>query len=186
VNRDDDLFNNAEFVNDPVQPNAINLYVLGYNRNKKLTTLNSAVKENVALYLDQYRVLTDEINILDGFVVNIGVEFDILVFKNFVIRDVLARCIDTIKEYFDIDKWSIQQPIILSDLTLQLALVEGVQSVRDLRVFNRYQFKDGLDYQNYRYDIDEATVDGIIYPSLDPCIWEVRYPDRDVIGNATQ
>ena len=82
--------------------------------------------------------------------------------------------------------WQIQQPIILSDLILQVAAVEGVQSVKDLKIVNRYQFQDGMDYQNYRYDIDEATIDGIIYPSLDPCIFEIRYPEHDIIGNATQ
>jgi hypothetical protein len=185
-NTDTDPFNNVSYVIDPVRPNAINLYVLGYNNDKKLTTLNTAVKENLALYLDQYRVLTDEINILDGFIVNIAVEFEILVFKNFIMRDVLARCIDAINEYFNIDYWQIQQPIVLSDLILQIAAVEGVQSVKDLKIVNRYQFQDGMDYQNYRYDIAEATVDGIIYPSLDPCIFEIRYPEHDIIGNATQ
>jgi len=185
-NTDQNPYNNVSYVNDPVRPNAVNLYVLGYNSNKKLTTLNTAVKENLALYLDQYRVLTDEINILDAFVVNIGVEFEILVFKNFIMRDVLARCIDAIDQYFNIDYWQIQQPIILNDIVLQIAAVEGVQSVKNLKIFNRYKFKDGLDYQNYRYDIDEATIDGIVYPSLDPCVFEIRYPERDIIGHATQ
>ena len=185
-NVDTDPYNNVSYVNDPVRPNAINLYVLGYNHDKKLTTLNTAVKENLAVYLDQYRVLTDEINILDAFVVNIAVEFDILVFKNYIMRDVLARCIDTIDTYFNIDYWQIQQPIIINDLILQIAAVEGVQSVKSLKILNRYQFKDGMDYQNYRYDIDEATIDGIIYPSIDPCIFEIRYPEHDIIGNATQ
>jgi len=185
-NQDTNPYNNVSYVNDPVRPNAINLYLLGYNQNKKLTTLNTAVKENLALHLDQYRILTDEINILDAFVVNIGVNFEILVFKNFIMRDVLARCIDAINEYFNIDNWQIQQPIIVGDLTLVIAAVEGVQSIKNVTVFNRYQFKDGLDYQNYRYDLEEATVDGIIYPSLDPCIFEVRYPERDIIGSATQ
>ena len=174
------------FVNDPAAPNAINLYVLGYNRDGKLTTLNSLVKKNLAKYLESYRMLTDEVNILDGFVVNIGVNFDIVVYKNYNMNDVLGRCIDAVSQFFDIDKWKIQQPIILADLRSTLGSVEGVQSVVSVDIINKYQFKDGSDYQNYRYPIDEAIVNDVIYPSLDPCIFEIRYPETDILGRARQ
>jgi hypothetical protein len=174
------------FVDDPVAPNSINLYVLGYNQNGNLTTLNTLVKKNLAKYLESYRMLTDEVNILDGFVVNIGVNFDIIVYKNYNMNEVLARCIDVISSFFDIDKWKIQQPIILADLRSAIGTVEGVQSVLNVEITNKYKFKDGRDYQNYRYPIDEAMVNDVIYPSLDPCIFEIRYPETDIVGRARQ
>lgn len=174
------------FVADPVSPNAVNLYVLGYNKDGKLTTLNSLVKRNLAKYLESYRMLTDEVNILDGFVVNIGVNFDVIVYKNYNMNEVLARCIDAISNFFDIDKWKIQQPIILADLRSTIGTVEGVQSVLNVEIVNKYNFKDGRDYQNYRYPIDEATIDDVVYPSLDPCIFEIRYPETDIVGRARQ
>ena len=186
VNNDNDPFNNRSYVIDPVAPNAVNLYILGYNAQKKLTTLNSLVKRNLAKYLEQYRVLTDDVNIVDAFVVNIGIEFDIVVYRNYNMSDVLARAIDVVKDFFDIDRWQINQPIIMNDLRLAIGSVEGVQSVVNVNVFNKYRFKDGRDYQEYRNPIEEALVDDIIYPSLDPCIFEVRYPDTDIIGNARQ
>jgi len=185
-NIDDNPFNDRRFVSDPVLPNTINLYVLGYNAQKKLTSLNSLVKQNLANYLEQYRMLTDDVNILDAFIVNIGVEFDIIVFRNYNINDVLARAIDAVKEFFNTDRWQINQPIVLNDLRLAIGSVDGVQTVNDIRIFNKYFFKDGLDYQEYRYPIEEATINDIIYPSLDPCIFEVRYPETDIIGNARQ
>ena len=63
---------------------------------------------------------------------------------------------------------------------------EGVQSVNNLEITNKYFFKDGRDYQNYRYDIAEAIVDDVLYPSLDPCIFEIRYPETDIVGTARQ
>lgn len=174
------------FVADPAAPNAINLYVLGYNRDGKLTTLNSLVKKNLSKYLESYRMLTDEVNILDGFVVNIGVNFDIVVYKNYNMNDVLARCIDAVANFFNIDNWKIQQPIILADLRNTIGSVEGVQTINSVEIVNKYQFKDGSDYQNYRYPIDEATVNDVVYPSLDPCIFEVRYPEKDIVGRARQ
>jgi hypothetical protein len=175
-----------QYVEDTPKPNAINLYVLGYNQNKKITTLNGLVKSNLQQYLSQYRMLTDQVNILDAFVVNIGVNFDITVFKNYNMSDVIAVCLGEIKNYFDIDKWNINQPIRLGDLSLLLNAQDGVQSVNRIEIVNKYFFKDGRDYQPYRYDIAEAIVDGVVYPSLDPCIFEIRYPEDDIVGSARQ
>ena len=177
---------NGNFVNTTINPTAINLYTLGYNKNKKLTTLNSITKDNLARYIEQFRLLTDDVNILDAFVINIGVRFDIRVFKNYNMKDVLARSIDAVTQHFNIDNWAINQPIVLTDLSYEIGSVEGVQNVSNLQIFNKYQFKDGSDYQPYRYDIEQATVDNIIYPSLDPSIFELRYPETDIIGNAIQ
>lgn len=178
--------NIRQYVENNPKPNAINLYVLGYNQNKKITTLNTLVKSNLQQYLSQYRMLTDQVNILDAFTVNIGVNFDITVFKNYNMADVVALCLGAVKDYFDIDKWNINQPIRLGDLSLLLNAQDGVQSVNSLQIVNKYFSKDGRDYQPYRYDIAEATADGVIYPSLDPCIFEIRYPEDDIIGNARQ
>lgn len=174
------------FVTDAAGQNKVNMYVLGYDMNKKLTTLNADVKKNLRTYIDQYRILTDEIRILDGFVVNIGVNFSLVVFKNYNMNEVLARAIDAMKNFFNIDKWQMNQPIILADIFNELASIDGVQSVTSVRVVNKYSFRDGAGYNNFLYDIDAATVNGVIYPSLDPCIFEVRYPDNDIVGSATQ
>jgi len=186
LNNDQNPFNDRTYVYDPVAPNAINLYVLGYDDQRRLAKLNGLVKRNLAKYLEQYRVLTDDVNIVDAFVVNIGVEFHIVVYRNYNMNDVLARCIDAIKDFFDTDKWQINQPIIMNDLRLTIGSVDGVQTVTNVAITNKYKFKDGRDYFEYRYPIDEANVEDVIYPSLDPCIFEVRYPDTDIIGHARQ
>jgi hypothetical protein len=186
LNNDQNPFNNRTYVVDPVAPNSINLYVLGHDENKNLATLNTLVKKNLAKYLEQYRVLTDDVNILDAFVVNIGVEFHIVAYRSYNMNDVVARCIDAIKSFFDITNWQINQPIIMNDLRLTIGSVEGVQTVSDVVVTNKYRFKDGRDYFEYRYPIEEATVDDVIYPSLDPSIFEIRYPETDIVGFVRQ
>jgi hypothetical protein len=186
VNNDNDPFNNRTYVINPIAPNSINVYTLGLNAEGKLATLNNTVKQNLAKYIEQYRMLTDDVFIADAFVVNIGIEFDIIVYRNYNMQDVTTRAIDAVREFFNIDRWQINQPIILGDLKLVIGSVDGVQSLTGVRVFNKYRFRDGRDYQEYRYPIEEATIDDIIYPSLDPCIFEVRYPETDIIGNARQ
>ena len=178
--------NERTYVDNPVRPNAINLYTLGYDTNGNLTTLNTIVKENLGRYLEQFRMLTDDVNILDAFIINIGVQFDISVLRNYNVNDVLARSIGAVQDFFDVNKWNINQPIILADLMYNIGLVDGVQTVKSVRIFNKYEYIDGTGYQPYRYDIDEATINGVIYPSLDPSIFELKYPTTDIIGNATQ
>ena len=161
-------------------PFAVNLYVLGYDVNKKLTTLNSAIKQNLKTYLSEYRMLTDGVNIIDGFIVNIGVEFDIVVYSSYNKREVLANCLTELQDYFNIDNWTFNKPINISDIELTLANVDGVMSVPSVMVKNICS-NDGL-YSPNEYNIQAATMGKIVYPSLDPCVFEVKYPNKDIKG----
>ena len=161
-------------------PFAVNLYILCYNSQKKLITSNLAIQENLKTYLNQYRMLTDSVNIIDGYIVNIGVDFGVIVYKNYNKRDVLTNCLATVQAYFNIDNAQFCQPINLSRLELEISRVDGVQSVNYLKLKN-LTVRDG-DYSPYEYNIQSATVDKIIYPSLDPSVFEVKYPTKDIVG----
>jgi len=158
----------------------MNLYVLGFNQNKQLTNLNQAVKENLKNYLNYYRMLTDAINIKDAFIINIGLQFEISVMSNYNSNEVLLKCIESIKTYFNVDRWQINQPIIKSDVTNLLGNVKGVQSVINV-VFNNL-YDTAQNYSGNVYDLASATKNGVIYPSLDPSIFEVKFPDKDIKG----
>lgn len=174
------------FVTDDPGRGIINLYILGYNQNKQLVPLNNDVKENLATYLDTYRMLTDSVQILDAFVITIGVNFKISVFQNYNMNEVLARTIDAVANFFDVDRWAIQQPIIISDLYTEIASCDGVQSVSSLEIVNKYSFVDGAGYSDFIYSIDSATFDGVILSSLDPSIFAIQFPDVDIRASATQ
>jgi hypothetical protein len=159
-------------------PLSLDLYVLSYNNNKQLTTGSITLKENLVTYLNQYRMVTDAINIKDAYYINIGLNFDITVSSGYANKDVLTSCISTLQDYFNIDKWQINQPITLSDIQSKLLQIKGVQSVIKLEVTN----KQGGNYSQYGYDIMGATRNGNVYPSLDPAIFEVRFPNTDIQG----
>ena len=131
-------------------------------------------------YINNYRILTDKINIIDGFIINIGVDFKISVFQGFNKRDVLNNCITSVKSFFDIDKWSFNQPINLSQLNFEIMQNEGVQSVTDITVKN-LTIDDG-NYSPIAYNISIATQNNIVYPSKDPSVFEVKYPNNDIKG----
>lgn len=159
-----------------------NLYILGYDKNKKLTQCNEATLLNLKNYLSQYKILTDKFNMIDGYIVNIGVEFKISVFAGFNKRDVLNACITSVQAFFNIDNWSFNQPINLSQLTFEIMKNEGVQSVTDVMIKNLTYDIDGTDYSRIAYNIDIATQNNIVYPSKDPSIFEVKFPDKDIKG----
>ena len=164
--------------NEKNNPFAINLYLLGYDVNGNITNLNRAVKENLKTYLNEYRLLTDGININDGFVINIGIDFEIVVFGNYNKSEVLTKCIIELKDYFNINNWSFNQTINLSEVELLIANVEGVSSVPKVIITNKCSGK----YSSNSYNIDAATKDKIVYPSLDPSIFEIKFPDADIKG----
>lgn len=168
-------------VNDTVaNPLAMNMYMLGYDSNKNLTRVNRAIKENLKTYLSQYRMLTDSINFRDAFVVNIGVNFDIVPLPDYNLNEVLAKSVQAVKDHFNIDRWQINQPIVLGDIAGVLNNVPGVQSVVNIQIHNLHSSSQG--YSNVAYSIGEATRNGVIYPSIDPCIFEVKYPNSDIRG----
>jgi hypothetical protein len=162
-------------------PLALDLYILSYNSNKQLTQASTTLKNNLITYLNQYRMVTDAINIRDAFYINIGINFDITILSGYSNKEVLTNCISALQDHFNIDKWQINQPIILSDITSRLLQVRGVQSVIKLEIVNK-QDSTGTTYSQYGYDIAGATRQGNIYPSLDPAIFEVRYPSTDIQG----
>lgn len=165
-------------------PFAINMYVLSYDQNKKLTLLNKAVKQNLKTYLGEYRMMTDAVNIIDGFVINIGVDFEIVVYSNYNKREVLTNCLTELQDYFNIDNWTFNKPINISELELILANVDGVMSVPMVKISNICRSDNNENYSPNRYNIDEATKGKIVYPSLDPSIFEVKYPNKDIKGRA--
>lgn len=162
-------------------PLSLSLFVLAYDNNKKLITASSTLRSNLSTYLSQYKLITDAVNIKDAFIVNIGVRFEIVVLPNFTGRDVLLGCTVALKEYFKIEKWSINQPINLSALYTLLDRVKGVQTVLNIEMNN----KVGGNYSQFGYDVKGATKNNIVYPSYDPCIFEIKFPDTDIVGRVT-
>tara|TARA_R110000851_G_scaffold110538_1_gene233347 strand:- start:10394 stop:12295 length:1902 start_codon:yes stop_codon:yes gene_type:complete len=183
ITQDDQISPNTNELNRIPNPLALNLYTLGYDNDKKITTLNTATKNNLMTYLEQYRMLTDAVNIKDGFVINFEMEFEITAFKNYNNQQVLLDCITEIKDHFSIEKWQINQPIIISEVENILAGIKGVQTVEKVEFKNKAGAS--LGYSQYKYDFKGATIKRVIYPSLDPSIFELKFPDTDIKGRIT-
>ena len=178
-NSDNNYFRRIAY--DNTNPFAINVYILSYDANKNLVPPNQALVTNLITYIKNFRMITDGVNIIDGYIINIGVDFTITVYKGYNKKDVLSNCISTVQDFFNIDNWNFSQPINLSQLQLEIAKVDGVQSVVSVDIYNLTAL-DG-NYSSVQYDLSAATKNGIIYPSVDPSMWEVKFPDSNIRGS---
>ena len=173
-----------------LNPLAMNMYTLGFDSDKKLTKMNQTSKENLKTYLSQFRLVTDAVNIKDAYVINIAVNFAILTKTGFNKNEVLLRCVSAVQDFFDIDRTQIGQPIIVSDIAYQLSLVDGVASIvppvennvnkLPIVIENKYKLEEG--YSGNFYDISSGLIDGVLYPALDPSIFEIKFPNSDIKG----
>ena len=167
-------------LNQGETPTVLDLYVLSQNLNGNFTVASDTLKRNLRTYLSEYRMVGDSIRIKDAFIINIGIEFDIVVRPNYINNQVLTNCIGSITDYFSRDNFEINEPILITDVNTLLSRVEGVQTVKNIKIINKTGATFG--YSDYAYDINGATIDQVVYPSLDPMIFELRYPNQDVKG----
>jgi len=158
----------------------LDLYMLTFDLNGNLVSSSPALKQNLITYMSSYKMVGDAINVKDAFVINIGIDFEIIVLPNFINNEVLTNCITALQTYFSISNWQINQPIILRDLYILLDRIEGVQTVKNISINNKVG--TNLGYSVYAYDIPGATKNNVIYPSLDPMIFEIKFPNTDIQG----
>jgi hypothetical protein len=168
----------VEEINPGEVPSILDLYILTSDLQGKLKTASNTLKQNLRTYLSEYRMLNDSVNIKDAFIINIGVDFEIIVRPGFNNNDVLSSCINALQNFFRVGNFEINEPIILTDLFPILDAIAGVQTVKNIQISN----KDGGNYSSFAYDIEGATIDRVIYPSIDPMIFEVKFPNEDIRG----
>jgi len=158
----------------------VEAYVLSYDIDKNLQAASTSLKRNLKTYLNQYRMIGDSVEIKNAFVINIGISFEIISLPNVNNNLVITNCLNAVRDHFNIDNWAINQPILISRLRVLLDNIEGVQTVRSITITNKAG--TSLGYSQYAYDISGATQNDIVYPSIDPSIFEVKNPLVDITG----
>ena len=162
-----------------ISPSNTDLTIV-YRANNKLRTASNILKRNLQTYLSEYRMINDSINIKDAYILNIGVNFDIIVTPNYNNNEVITNCITSLTSFFDINKWQINEPILYKDIFILLDKIQGVQTVKNVEIINLAV--EALGYSQFSYDIKGATIDEVVYPSIDHMIFEVKYPTQDIKG----
>lgn len=164
-------------------PLASVLYVISRDENSNLIVSPDALKDNLRKYLNDYRMISDAIDIVDAQVVNLRVIFEATVDNSMNKKVVLQNIIQKIQKYFNIKNFQIDQPIVLSDIHNIIYNNVGVLSVNKLKVENLFGANGNRTYSDAFFDVDANTTRGMIVP-VPGSIFEVKYPDFDIVGKA--
>ena len=178
--------------------NKIMLYLLGIDYRGKLdAALPSLLAENIQNYLTEYRMINDYVEIKPGRIINLSVEVEVHVDKNYNMSDVVSLIISKVQDYFDIKKRNMGDDLYVGDLKKEISKLDGVANLIDLRVYNEtcagysstqtsqeiYIAGDCNRAQEEiipgRYRLDLEASDGIIYSDGDTML-EIKYPGKDI------
>jgi len=110
----------------------IDVYILSYDFDGNLIKPTALINQNIKNFLSQFRLLTDKVRILPGYVINFGVLFDVLAFPNFDKNIIKTKCIEKIKEHFDIKTMQFKETLYTTEVTSLLSQIEGVRAVNDV------------------------------------------------------
>ena len=168
----------AGITKNSANPLATQLFIISRNKSKKLTHSSDTLKKNLETYLNQFRLISDAVDIMDAFVINIGVEYEIvsdgILHKNIAIQQINNK----IASYFDVKKWQIDQPINKSEIHNIILNSPGVVSLLEVNVVNKF----GGDYSQSALDIDTNTKNNFIVGPVGS-IFEMLNPNNDIIGH---
>jgi hypothetical protein len=165
--------------------NGVDIHLLMRDNEGKFSSSTATLKKNVKTNLSQLRMLTKGISIFDTGIINVGIEFGVVVSPKYNRSEVLTNCMTVLKDYFKNDNMEIGMPIVLSDAKAALQMVTGVISVFRLEVvLKRGAENEDTPYAtNMNFDIRANTKNGIVFCPAN-AIFEVRFPDNDIIGES--
>jgi hypothetical protein len=156
----------------------LNLYVVSEDSSGKMVATNNTIKENIKVWLNTNKMISDTIDILDAKVVNIGVEFEVMVSEEANKFQILSDCTDAIKEVFVVSPY-IGEPLYITDMFSALNRIDGVIDTKRINILK----KSGSSYATTKFDLDEAlSADGRYLSVPQNVILELKYPDTDVKG----
>jgi hypothetical protein len=168
---------------NPNNPMAVQLFVISRDIDKNLTVAPDALKKNLRVYLNEFRLISDAIDVLDARIINVGIKFEIVSHidknKNLVVQNVISALNDIMK----IENFQIDQPIVIDDLTNVIINTAGVISLTNLKVINLRGISEGREYSNVTFNVEGSTYRRMI---IGPpgSIFELKHPDNDIVGTS--
>jgi len=171
----------ARATRNRVNKNATTISIISRELNGDLALATNSLKQNIKTYLTQFRMLTDGVDIIDSEIINIAINFEIVANQNVNKNILLISAIQSVLTHFEISKWQLGQPIIISDIYAVLLNVPGIRSVSNVQVYNRSDIFNDRQYSLTSYSILAAEQGGIIHIP-DNAIAEVKYENSDVFG----
>ena len=181
---------------------------LSYNQNRQLVQTPELILQNVATYLNQFRMINDQLDfgfnlnntLFSGYIINFGVRFIVNQDRRSNATAVKLNVIQVIKDFFKVEKMQFRQSININDLQYNILGLDGVIGIKELLLFQdgTAEYAEGRKMYNYtanggavtnsentygfQYNFTEALENGIYRPSVTPSVFELRNPNQDIYG----
>jgi hypothetical protein len=175
-------FGSVKRVSIQKDPNSLkrnlNLYIVSEDSQGKLIKTNSTIKDNVKTWLNQYRMINDTIDILDPYILNIGIEFTIKAATGTDKFVLLDNAVNALADKYS-TPYYIGEPFYISDIYSELKNVTGLLDVLTVKLVN----KTGANYSFANIDInDNLSPDGSYLVVPANALVEIKYPATDIRG----
>ena len=165
---------------NPNNPLASQMHVISQNSSGKLVVSPDALKDNLRLFLNEYRLVSDAVDILDASVINISVKIEVLLDSmqnsEAVSNVIMAKVI----KYFNIKNFQIDKPIVTSEVMNIVINVPGVVSLVGIEFFSVTGRVQGRKYSTVSFNVKGNSKKGVIFPPPG-AIFEMRHPGSDVV-----
>jgi hypothetical protein len=164
--------------------NKINIQVLSYDTNGTLTeSVSNTLKENIARYLSNYRMINDYISVSSAKVIDLEIEYSLVLDSTQNQGEVITNVVNTTNSYFQPTSNELGKNINISDLRRIIQDIPGVTNVADLKVYNKVGGRYSSSETSQQY-IDEETrqirlIDETIFAEPNQ-IYQIRFPQKDV------
>ena len=207
----DEIENIKNYTSDTSFNPTVDIYVLSYDITNKLINSPDLIKRNIKNYLSEFRLVTDKVRILNGYVINFGIVFDVLKYPGFDSAVVKSKCIEEIRKMYTTPNMQFKQTIYTADVISALNKVEGVKAVNDViftqdknftsdeQVFTNPLYSKTINEDGsvittndfghgFLYDFSQFFGQyppqgrGVVLPAVDPAVFELKNPDTDIQG----
>jgi hypothetical protein len=174
----------AAIRSNPNNPLATQLFIVSRDPQNKLIVSPDTLKQNLIKYLNPYRMISDAIDILDARIVNLTLNFEVLIDPTLNRSIVLQNILTKLQTTFNPKNFNIDQPLVISEINSTIFSIPGVVSINNVRFQNISGEVDNRIYSDVTYDVAANTRQGIIFPPGGG-IFELRYPEINIIGRAS-
>ena len=157
----------------------LNVYILSEDHNGDLMNSTTTLKRNVKTWLSNYKMINDTLDILDGRIVNIGIEFTAVSDVHANKFELLNLCKANLISDLAAVKYDMGEPFRISDVFRALKNTNGVLDVTRVKIFRR----TGTIYSSFFYNLEENTTsDNRLIRIPEYAAFEIRHPDADIVG----
>tara|TARA_R110000824_G_scaffold393483_1_gene592652 strand:- start:30 stop:1880 length:1851 start_codon:yes stop_codon:yes gene_type:complete len=168
---------------DPNNNLGVELVLITRNSNKQLTAPNSVIKNNVGKYIQQFKSFSDTVTLQAGRIINIAVNFTIVPTPDANFAEALMSTMLLLQRYFDVARTNFNDTIVISELVSIIQAQKNVLSVPDFKIINKVGSESGRTYSGTSYNTEANTAGGIL--TFGPTdVWELKYPNFDIIGRS--